>query len=106
MSIPGSKIIFGGNPLKNHKIPSIYGAFEPTLIYVPINEMKKQKYFKIATTELFGPFSIVTDYSDKQLDLVLDLLESLPNHLTAATVSNDPVFLNYVNGRTINGTTY
>jgi len=32
LSISGTKLAFGGNPLKNHKIPSCYGAYEPTAI--------------------------------------------------------------------------
>jgi len=56
MKIKGAKIAIGGNPLKNHTIPSIYGSFEPTAIYVPLEEMLKPENFHIATRELFGPF--------------------------------------------------
>ena len=35
---------------------------------------------------------VLTEYSDEQLPLVLDALEKLEAHLTAAVVSNDPVF--------------
>jgi len=62
LEIPGSKILFGGNELKDHKIPSCYGAFEPTALFVPLNELTKQEHFLVATTELFGPFQIVTEY--------------------------------------------
>lgn len=32
LNIPGSKLSFGGNPLKNHNIPDAYGAYEPTAV--------------------------------------------------------------------------
>lgn len=35
---------------------------------------------------------VLTEYSDEQLPLVLEALERLEAHLTAAVVSNDPVF--------------
>ena len=37
---------------------------------------------------------------------MLDVLESVPHHLTAACVSNDPLFTDRVLGLTVNGTTY
>merc|ERR1711881_771702 len=40
------------------------------------------------------------------LELVLEALERMTEHLTAAVVSNDPHFLGKVLGRTMNGTTY
>lgn len=44
---------------------------------------------------LFLSFSyqIVTEYKDNQLQLVLDALERMHAHLTAAVVSNDLLFL-------------
>ena len=62
--------------------------------------------FKLATTELFGPFQIITTWSDGELPLVLELLNSMENHLTAGVVSNDQEFLTEVLGNTVNGTTY
>lgn len=41
LAIPGAKLSFGGNPLKNHSIPSVYGAFEPTAIEVPLDQFVK-----------------------------------------------------------------
>lgn len=32
LKIPGSKLLFGGKGLTNHKIPECYGAFEPTAV--------------------------------------------------------------------------
>lgn len=48
----------------------------------------------------------MTQYEDSEIDKVLALCENLDAHLTAGVVSNDPVFLNHVLGRTVNGTTY
>jgi 1-pyrroline-5-carboxylate dehydrogenase len=36
LKVPGAKLLFGGKPLTNHSIPSCYGAYEPTAIFVPI----------------------------------------------------------------------
>ncbi|KAL0862876.1 hypothetical protein Bca101_041994 [Brassica carinata] len=94
LKIPGSKLLFGGKPLKNHSIPSIYGALEPTAVYVPIEEiLKDSKTYELVTKEIFGPFQIVTEYKKDQLPLVLDALERMHAHLTAAVVSNDPIFI-------------
>lgn len=45
-------------------------------------------------SDTFGPVhaQVLTEYSDEQLPLVLEALEKLEAHLTAAVVSNDPVF--------------
>ncbi|CAH8354002.1 unnamed protein product [Eruca vesicaria subsp. sativa] len=94
LKIQGSKLLFGGKPLKNHSIPSIYGALEPTAVYVPIEEiLKDTKTYELVTKEIFGPFQIVTEYKKDQLPLVLDALERMHAHLTAAVVSNDPIFI-------------
>ncbi|GKV14099.1 hypothetical protein SLEP1_g25018 [Rubroshorea leprosula] len=106
LKIPGSKLLFGGEPLKNHSIPSVYGALKPTAIYVPLEEILKEGNYELVTREIFGPFQIVTEYKKDQLPLVLDALERMHAHLTAAVVSNDPIFLQNVIGNTVNGTTY
>ncbi|XP_065852167.1 delta-1-pyrroline-5-carboxylate dehydrogenase 12A1, mitochondrial isoform X2 [Euphorbia lathyris] len=106
LEIPGSKVLFGGKPLENHSIPSIYGAIKPTAIFVPIEEILKEKNYEVVTREIFGPFQIVTEYKKDQLPLVLEALEKMHAHLTAAVVSNDPIFLQEVIGNTVNGTTY
>lgn len=36
---------------------------------------------------------VVTEYKNDQLPMVLDALEKMHAHLTAAVVSNDPLFL-------------
>ena len=53
-------------------------------------EAKKKR--ELITTELFGPFQIVVEYGSKDVDYLLEILEDLPHHLTAACVSNDPLF--------------
>ncbi|XP_040986640.1 delta-1-pyrroline-5-carboxylate dehydrogenase 12A1, mitochondrial isoform X3 [Juglans microcarpa x Juglans regia] len=93
LQIPGSKLLFGGEPLKNHSIPPIYGAIKPTAIYVPLEEILKKNTYELVTREIFGPFQIVTDYKRDQLSMVLDAVERMHAHLTAAVVSNDPLFL-------------
>jgi len=37
---------------------------------------------------------------------VIELCERMDHHLTAAVVSNCPIFVNHVLGNTVNGTTY
>ncbi len=92
--------------MKGHSIPEKYGAWQPTAIYVPLKHFKTVKKRKLLTTELFGPFQIVTEYGNAQLDQVLDICESIPHHVTAAVVSNDAIFADKVLGNTVNGTTY
>ena len=106
LELEGAEVLFGGQPLKNHSIPDCYGAWQPTAIYVPIKHFKSVKKRKLLTTELFGPFQIVTEWTNAQLQTVLDICEDVPHHLTAAVVSNDPVFSDKVIGETVNGTTY
>lgn len=92
LSIEGSKILFGGNELTNHDIPSCYGAFEPTVIFVPLDKIAENR--KLVTKELFGPFSIVTEWKHSEdLNKVLLECEKMSEHLTAAVVSNDSNFI-------------
>ncbi|CAI9757519.1 unnamed protein product [Fraxinus pennsylvanica] len=106
LQISGSKLLFGGEALENHNIPAIYGAIKPTAVFVPLEEMLKDNNYELVTKEIFGPFQIVTEYKHNQLPLVLNALEKMHAHLTAAVVSNDPLFLQEVIGKTVNGTTY
>lgn len=96
MAIPGAKLLFGGKQLTNHTIPSIYGSYEPTAIFIPLDMIKNQKYNGIATTELFGPFQVVTQYNDASINDVLSVINGFENHLTAGIVSNDIGFLRKV----------
>jgi 1-pyrroline-5-carboxylate dehydrogenase len=104
--IPGAKILWGGKELPNHKIPTKYGAVEPTAVYVPLKEMLKEENFEACATELFAPFQVISYYNDTTLDDVLQALERMSHHLTAAVVSNDVEFQTKVLANTVNGTTY
>jgi 1-pyrroline-5-carboxylate dehydrogenase len=105
-SIPGASILWGGKELANHKIPAKYGAVEPTAVFVPLEEMVKEEHFEACATEIFAPFQVITYYNDDTLDTVLEALERMSHHLTAAVVSNDVNFCHKVLANTVNGTTY
>jgi len=78
LELEGSKLLFGGKPLAEaHNIPTIYGSYQPTAIFVPLRHFRSPKKFKLLTTELFGPFQIVTEYKDKEIDSVLNTLEKM-----------------------------
>ncbi|POM75016.1 Aldehyde dehydrogenase, partial [Phytophthora palmivora] len=106
LKIPGARVAFGAEELENHTIPERYGAVKPTAIFVPLKEFVKPENFELVTTEIFGPFQILTEYDDNELPHVLDALERMEAHLTAAVVSNDQHFTNEVLSATVNGTTY
>lgn len=107
LKIPGAKLLCGGKELTNHSIPDIYGAVHPTAVFVPIEEMtKSQKNFDLCTTEIFAPFQVITQFSDDQIDLVIEACERMSHHLTAACVSNDVAFRHKILSNTVNGTTY
>lgn len=91
---------------ENHTIPKVYGAIEPTAVFVPLEEMLKPENFALVTTEIFGPFQILTEYDDRHVKHVLAALERMNAHLTAAVVSNDVHFQQKVLSHTVNGTTY
>ena len=104
-AIPGATLLFGGRPLIGHTIPDVYGAYEPTAIQVPLTALATE-HFDLVTTELFGPFQVIVEYGDDEVDAVLDVLERMPQHLTAAVVSADVEFQQKVLAATVNGTTY
>jgi len=106
LEIPGAKLLFGGKELRNHNIPDRYGAVEPTAVFVPLKEMLKDEHFEHCATEIFAPFQVVTEFSDDTLDGVLEALERMSHHLTAAVVSNDVKFQTKVLANSVNGTTY
>jgi 1-pyrroline-5-carboxylate dehydrogenase len=57
LELDGARVLFGGEPLTEpHTIPSVYGSFKPTAIYVPLKHFRGEKKFKLLTKELFGPF--------------------------------------------------
>lgn len=103
LSIEGSTLLFGGNELKDHTIPPVYGAMEPTAVQLDISAITPEN-IDIVSKELFGPFQLIITYRD--VDDVIQIVNRLPHHLTAAIVSNNPVFYNHVLSRTMNGTTY
>ncbi|XP_076942986.1 putative aldehyde dehydrogenase [Bidens hawaiensis] len=106
LKIPGSKLLWGGEELENHSIPKIYGAIKPTAVFVPLDQILKPEHYELVTKEIFGPFQIITEYKDSQIPMVLKALEKMHAHLTAAVVSNDPLFIQDILGETVNGTTY
>jgi len=105
LAIAGSELLFGGEPLQGHSIPSCYGAWLPTAVRVPLAALEDQR-FETVTTELFGPFQVVVRYGDDDVGRVLAALERMTQHLTAAVVSADPVFQQRILGATVNGTSY
>jgi len=106
LEIPGAKLMFGGKELDNHNIPEVYGAVEPTAVFVPLKEMLKDENFEVCTTEIFAPFQVVTTFADDERSLVIEACERMSNHLTAAVVSNDVEFQTAILANTVNGTTY
>jgi 1-pyrroline-5-carboxylate dehydrogenase len=104
-AIPGAELLFGGRPLENHSIPQRYGAMEATAVRVPLDALCGE-HFELVTTELFGPFQVIVEYSDGDLPQVLEVLERMSQQLTAAVVSADVAFQNRVLAATVNGTTY
>lgn len=73
---------------------------------VPFKHLRGKKKRSLITTELFGPFSIVIEYGNSDLDSLIEFINEFEHHLTAAVVSNDVHFKNHVLGRTLNGTQY
>ncbi|KAF4712147.1 Succinate-semialdehyde dehydrogenase, mitochondrial [Perkinsus olseni] len=106
LKIPGAKVLFGGKPLTGHTIPECYGAYEPTAVFVPLEELVKPENFSTCTKEIFGPFQVCTAWKSDHLKLVLDATERMSAHLTAAVISDDPQVKNAILGVTVNGTTY
>mmetsp|Transcript_3774 Transcript_3774/g.8310 ORF Transcript_3774/g.8310 Transcript_3774/m.8310 type:complete len:548 (+) Transcript_3774:71-1714(+) len=106
LEIPGARVLFGGKELDNHTIPECYGAVEPTAVFVPLKEMLKDENFGVCTTEIFGPFQVVTTFKEDEMCHVLDACERMSHHLTAAVVSNDVEFQSAILAHTVNGTTY
>lgn len=106
LQIPGAKLLFGGKELTGHNIPKCYGAVEPTAVFVPLKEMLKEEHYEHCTTEIFAPFQVVTEFDDASLEGVLEALERMSHHLTAAVVSNNVEFQTKVLAHSVNGTTY
>merc|ERR1719488_41945 len=92
LEIPGAKLVFGGKPLTGHTIPEIYGAVEPTAVFVPLEQLLNPEHFSACCTEIFGPFQVFTEFDDASEAQVREACERMSHHLTAAVVSNDPRF--------------
>lgn len=92
LTIPGARVLFGGEELPHHTIPACYGALQPTAVFVPLAQMAKARYFGLATTEVFGPVQVVTEYTNRDVHKVVDICNRMTAHLTAAVVSNDDAF--------------
>ena len=103
-TIPGAKLLFGGAALDQDSIPEEYGAVQPTAVFVPLDQLLDEKWFGLCTTEVFGPFQIVTQWKD--VSDVLECIHRMDHHLTAAIVSEDVSFRQLILGATTNGTTY
>ena len=106
LKIPGAKVLFGGKALEGHSIPEVYGAIEPTAVYVPLAKLRNRKNFELATTEVFGPLQVVTTWTSRNLATVQTMLERMPHNLTAAVVSNDVATRASLLSASVNGTTY
>jgi 1-pyrroline-5-carboxylate dehydrogenase len=107
LKIPGARLAWGGKPLEGHSIPEVYGAIQPTAVFVPLDQiLASDANWELVNTELFGPFQVLTEYNDETLPAVLGALERMSQHLTAAVVSNDRLFQQKVLANTVNGTSY
>lgn len=105
MAIPGASLLFGGQAMEDHNIPECYGAWQATAVQVPLQAVAGE-HFEVVTTELFGPFQVIVIYGDEDVPVVLDILERMSHHLTAAVVSADVLFQQRILGATVNGTSY
>jgi len=71
LELDGAELMHGGKPLKNHNIPEIYGSYEPTSVKMPLKHFRGKKKRDLIMTELFGPFQIVVEYGDSDVEFVL-----------------------------------
>jgi len=51
----------------------VYGAIEPTAVYVPLEELQNAETRKLVHTEVFGPVQVFVDY-DGQAAKASDLV--------------------------------
>nr|CEL68323.1 TPA: aldehyde dehydrogenase, putative [Neospora caninum Liverpool] len=110
LKLPNASLLFGGKAVKTAQtssIPCKYGAYEPTAVFVPLTSMLlSQENLDLATTELFGPVQVVTEWRTGDEKDLLRLMEGMKLHLTAAVVARDVEFQNRILANTVNGTTY
>lgn len=103
LKIKGSELWFGNKKKYSNQIPENLGYIQPTAVFIPIEEINDSN-IELVSKEIFGPVQVVTSYDD--VNKVINICEKIDDNLTAAVVSNDPKFVNYVIGNTVNGTTY
>jgi hypothetical protein len=61
LELPGARLAFGGAALTGHRIPAVYGAIQPTAVFVPLESLlASEEAYQLATTEVFGPFQVRT----------------------------------------------
>jgi 1-pyrroline-5-carboxylate dehydrogenase len=85
LPVAGAKLLWGGEPLKDHTIPECYGAVRPTAVFVPLLAMRDPAVFKLVTTEVFGPFQVISEFEGERINL--HFARAWPvGWMTAATV--------------------
>ena len=87
-------------------IPAEYGLFEPTAVFVPFRHFLDNDSLTLLSTEIFGPFQVMTEYSPSEMKELLSVLDRIPHHLTGSICSNDIRFVDNILGNTVNGVTY
>lgn len=48
--------------MTDHTIPKCYGAIQPTAVFVPLLAMRDSAVFELVTTEVFGPFQVISEF--------------------------------------------
>jgi 1-pyrroline-5-carboxylate dehydrogenase len=108
--IPNCDLAFGGTQVKEQGaefVPRQYGLINPTALRCRITDvLASEQAFATFSNEVFGPLQVIVDYTTEEIDLVLECMERLEHHLTAAVVSSDPNFCHKILANTVNGTTY
>lgn len=106
-TIPTAVLITGGQSVSEpNSVPSVYGLFQPTVLFVPWQSLKSVEAQHVVFEETFGPLLVCCSYSRDELHDVLKMLDKVEHHLSAGVVSRDPVFVNLILGQSVNGITY
>ncbi len=45
--------------MSGHSIPDVYGAIQPTAVFVPLEQILDERNFELVTTEVFGPVQVI-----------------------------------------------
>lgn len=83
----GAELLWGGKPLQDHTIPECYGAVQPTAVFVPLQAMRDPEVFKLVTTEVFGPFQVITEYTGGQGGGALYAVSGVPQPAKDSTAA-------------------